>query len=81
MRAHCEKCCDDKIETPEVWAERIRDQRCRGHSLVALQGSCEHEENDEEQGQADCLVTEMLQCLPMEAVYWVTHWFEKRFMG
>ena len=32
-------------------------------------------------GPADCLVTEMLQCLPMETVYEVTHWFEKRFRG
>ena len=30
-------------------------------------------------GPVDCLVTEMLQCLPMETVYEVTHWFEKRF--
>ena len=28
-------------------------------------------------GPLDCLVTEMLQCLPMETVYAVTHWFEK----
>ena len=24
VRAHCEKCYDDKIETPEVQAEKIR---------------------------------------------------------
>ena len=29
-------------------------------------------------GPADCLVTEMLQCL---LVHEVTHWFEKRFKG
>ena len=32
-------------------------------------------------GPADCLVTGMLQCLPMETVYEVTHWFETRFTG
>ena len=30
-------------------------------------------------GPADCLVTEMLQCLPTETVYEVAHWFDKRF--
>ena len=30
-------------------------------------------------GPADCLVTEMLQCLPMETVYEVSHCFDKRF--
>ena len=32
-------------------------------------------------GPADCLVTEMLQCLPTETVYEVAHRFEKRFKG
>ena len=32
-------------------------------------------------GQADCLVTEMLQCLPMETENEVTHWFEKQIRG
>ena len=32
-------------------------------------------------GPADCLVTETLQCLPMETVYEVTHCFENRFKG
>ena len=32
-------------------------------------------------GPADCLVTEMLQCSPMETAYQVTHSFEKRFSG
>ena len=36
---------------------------------------------DKANGPADCLVTEMLQCLWMETVYEVTHWFEKRFRG
>ena len=31
-------------------------------------------------GPADCLVTEMLQCSPMETVFEVTYWFEKRFV-
>ena len=30
VRAHCEKCSDDKSETLEVQAERIRERRCRG---------------------------------------------------
>ena len=33
----------------------------------------------EANGPADCLVTKMLQCLPSETVYEVTHWFNKRF--
>ena len=32
-------------------------------------------------GPAECLVIEMLQCLPTETVYEVTHWFDKRFKG
>ena len=32
-------------------------------------------------GPADCLVTEMLQCLPTETVYGVAHWFDKQFEG
>ena len=32
-------------------------------------------------GPAECLVTKMLQCLSMETVYEVAHWFEKRFKG
>ena len=32
-------------------------------------------------GPADCLVTEMAQCLPVETVYEVAHWFAKRFRG
>ena len=34
VRAHCEKCHDDKTETSEVQAERIRYQRSRGDSLA-----------------------------------------------
>ena len=51
-------------------------------SLSRAGGCASHStENDEEQGQrpADCLVTEMLQCLPTETVYVVAHFFEKRF--
>ena len=32
-------------------------------------------------GLADCLVTEMLQCLPMERVHGVSQWFDKRYTG
>ena len=38
VRLHCEKCYDDKSETSEKQAERIRVQRCRGDSAVAIQG-------------------------------------------
>ena len=38
VRAHCERCQDDMDETSEVQAERIREQRCGGDSLVALRG-------------------------------------------
>ena len=37
-RAHCERYYDDKMETPEVKAERVLYQRTRGDSLIALQG-------------------------------------------
>ena len=30
---------------------------------------------------ADCLVTEMLRCLPKKTVYEVAHWFDKLFRG
>ena len=63
-RAHCERCHDDKTETSEVQAARIRQQRSHGDSLAALQGRhiqitvdkglpCTRE-NDEEQGQRAC---------------------------
>ena len=35
VRVHCERSYDDKDETSEVQAERLRDQRCRGDSLIA----------------------------------------------
>ena len=38
VRLHCEECYDDKSETSEIQAERIRVQRCRGDCAVALQG-------------------------------------------
>ena len=38
VRLHCEKCYDDKSETSEKQAERIRVQRCRGDSAVAIHG-------------------------------------------
>ena len=38
VRAHCERCYDDKEETSEVLAERIRRQRRSGDRRVALQG-------------------------------------------
>ena len=90
VKTHCENCYGDKIETPEVQAERVRHQRFRGDSLVALQGrqiqitidrACAQGKKmkNRANGPADCQVTEMLQCLPMETVYEVAHWIEKRF--
>ena len=38
VRAHSERCYDDKTETPEVQAERIRRQRISGERRVVLQG-------------------------------------------
>ena len=63
VRAHCQKCEDDKTETSEVQAERIRHQRScvvtawslftgAGYTDHRGQGSpCSREKNDEEQGQ------------------------------
>ena len=78
VRVHCEKCYDDKMETSEVQAERIRHQRSRADSLAVHQGR--HFQitvdrvlrawgkmmKNKANGPADCLVTEMLQCLPMD---------------
>ena len=71
-RVHCEKCYDDKMETSEVQAKRIRHQRSRGDSLAALQGRHiqitvdrvlrargEMMKNKADE-PVDCLVTEML---------------------
>ena len=74
------KCYDDKMETSEVQAEGIRHQRSRGDSSVALRGRRIQITADrvlrargkmmknKANGPADCLVTEMPQCLPMETV-------------
>ena len=73
FRAHCERCCDDKEETPEVQAERIRRQRTSGDRRVTLQGrrvtitvakvlrARGKSWRNKADGPADCLVTEMLQ--------------------
>ena len=55
-----------------------RNQRCRGDSLIALQGRRKQIYN--RPGLAG-LVTELLPCLPMETENEVTHWVEKRFKG
>ena len=77
----------------EIQAARIPDERSRGDSLVAWKGRkgeitvdrvlrprgkiMKHKANV----PSDCMVTEMLRELPMESVYEITHWFEKRFRG
>ena len=38
FRAHCQRCYDDKAETPDVQAERIRLQRVSGDRRVAYRG-------------------------------------------
>ena len=38
VKAHCERCYDDKDENSEVQAERIREQRRGGDCLVTWQG-------------------------------------------
>ena len=85
VRGHCERCYDDKAETPVVQAERIRRQRVSGDRHVALQGRrilivvdmiLEYAN-----GLAHCLVTEMLGCLPTETVHEVACWFDKFFKG
>ena len=92
VRAHCERCYDDKEETSEVRAERILSQR-EERSLRSPtgasggdhggQGSAERGKmlRNKANGPADCRVTEMLQCLSTETVYEVAHWFDKRFRG
>ena len=93
VKAHCERCCDDKEETPEVQAERIRRQTISGDRRVALQErrvtitvdkvlrARGNMLRNKAKGPADCLVAEMLLWLPTETVYEVTHWFDKRFKG
>ena len=93
VQLHCEKCYGDKSETPEVQAERIREQMSRGDSVVAIQGprvqitvsrvlrARGKMQSGKSKGPADCLVVEMLNRLPTAVVYEVTHWFQRRFMG
>ena len=71
-----QRCYDNKTETPEVQAERIRRQRISGDRRVALQGRRGTSTVDKvlrargkmlrnkANGPADCLLTEMLQRLP-----------------
>ena len=76
------------MEMPEVQAARVLYQRNRGDSLITLQDRRRRITvervlrargkmmKNKANGPADCLETEMLQRLPMETVYEVTHWFE-----
>ena len=93
VRASCERCYDDKAEAPEVQAERIRRQRISGHRRVALQWrrvtitvdmvlqARGKMPRNMANGPADCLVTEMLQCLPTKTVHEVACWFDERLKG
>ena len=92
VRAHCQSCYDDKAETSEVQAERIRRQRVSGGRRVALQGRRIQITVDrvlrargkmmrnKANGPPGCLVTEMLQ-LSTETVYEEAQWFDKRLKG
>ena len=65
----------------------------RGDSVVAIQGRrvqiTVHRvlrargkmQSGKSNGPADCLVVEMLNRLPTEVVYEITHWFQRRFLG
>ena len=89
VRLHCEKCYDDKSETSEKQAERIRGQRCRGDSAVALQGRRVQITvnrvlrargkmlRGKFNGPADSLVVEMLSRLPTEVNALVSEAFSK----
>ena len=91
--AHCKPCYDDKAETSEVQAERIRRKWVSGDRRTALQGRriqitvdivlCARGKmmRNKANGPAGCLVSEMLQCLPAEAIYEVAYWFDTRFEG
>ena len=93
VRAHCERCYDDEEEPLEVQAGRIQRRRRSGDRRVAVQERRVTITVDKvlrargkmlrnkANGPADCLVTEMLQCLPTETMYEVAHWFDKRFHG
>ena len=91
-RAHCERCYDDKAETPEVQAEKNPRQKVSGDGRAAHQG---HRTQitvnrvlrrgkmmkNKANGHADCCMTEMLQFLPTVTVYEVAHRFDKRLKG
>ena len=85
VRVHCEKCYDDKTGTSEVQAERIRHQRSGGDSLVALQGPrVNGDRRAALQGRqiqitVDRGSSRSEECLPMETLFEVSHWFDKRF--
>ena len=51
------------------------------HGGQGSAGAWENAPRNKANGPADCLLTEMLQCLPTETVYEVAHWFDKRFRG
>ena len=74
VRAHCEKCHYDKDEMSEVQAVRIRGHGSRVQIIIdgVLRARGTLMKNEED-GLCDCLVTEMLQDVPMVSVYEITH--------
>ena len=90
VKAHCERCYDDKDETSQMQEERIQEQRHRGDCLEAGTGQKVQITVDrvlrarpkmmknKANGPSDCWLAEMSQELPMESVYEIASWFEKK---
>ena len=90
---HYDRCYDDRDETAEVKAERTREKRRRGDSLVVWKGrkeeitvdrvlrALEKMMKNKASGPSVCLVTEMLRKLPMESVYEIIHRFGSLTVG
>ena len=91
VRAHCERGHDDLYESSQVQERRIHEQRERRTFREAwegkkveggqgIQGPRKMMKN-KANGPADCLVSDMLQELPVDTVFEITHQFGKRFTG
>ena len=80
VRAHCDRCYDDKEETSGDHCVALQGRRVAITVDKVLRARGKMLRN-KANGPADCRVTEMLQCLSTETVYEVAHWFDKRFRG
>ena len=81
VRALCERCYDDKDETSEVQAERIRRQRRSGDRRVVVQERQVMITGDKVLRARGKMLRNKVQCLPTETVYEVLPWIDKRFRG